>query len=294
MLDGESSLQVLRDLAVGVLVQGADASIRFANAAALDLLGLTEDELLGRSSFDPTWNVVHHDGSPFPGETHPVPVAIATRKPVTDVVMGVWRPRRKDRAWLTVAAYPRLDAAGAVVDCLCTFSDITLEHERHRIVIDRAEDLERAVAERTAALTETVSQLSREVDERAVAEARFARVTDAVPGVLLELSQRGEGWNTTFASGQAGPVLGLALTDLRRDAGQLFGRLHPDDAAVLLRRLAAGGVDRSILDLQVRVGRDGDWAWARVYAVPERGDGGLRWTAFLTDVTEAHRGRRIG
>jgi hypothetical protein len=46
----------------------------------LELLGLTEDQLLGKTSFDPEWKVIHEDGSPFPGDTHPVPVAIATAK----------------------------------------------------------------------------------------------------------------------------------------------------------------------------------------------------------------------
>jgi hypothetical protein len=36
---------------------------------------------LGKTSFDPEWKVIQ-DGSPFLGDTHPVPVAIATRKAV--------------------------------------------------------------------------------------------------------------------------------------------------------------------------------------------------------------------
>ena len=51
------------------------------NQAALDLLGLTEDQLLGKTSFDPEWNVIHEDGNPFPGDNHPVPMSIRTRKP---------------------------------------------------------------------------------------------------------------------------------------------------------------------------------------------------------------------
>jgi PAS domain-containing protein len=67
------------DMRVGVLLQGPRAEILLSNPAALELLGLTEDQLLGKTSFDPEWKVIHEDGSPFPGDTHPVPVAIATQ-----------------------------------------------------------------------------------------------------------------------------------------------------------------------------------------------------------------------
>jgi hypothetical protein len=37
----------------------------YSNPAALELLGLTEDQLLGKTSFDPEWKVIHEDGSHF-------------------------------------------------------------------------------------------------------------------------------------------------------------------------------------------------------------------------------------
>ena len=118
-------LQVIRHLTVGVVVQDDQARLRLANPAALELLGLTEAELRQRTSFDAAWNVVHEDGSPFPGETHPVPVAIATRKPVRNVVMGVHRRRTDDRVWLLVNADPALRDDGSVEEVLCSFQDIT-------------------------------------------------------------------------------------------------------------------------------------------------------------------------
>jgi PAS domain S-box-containing protein len=129
---------LIRDLQVGVLLQGPGAEIILSNRAALDLLGLTEDQLLGKRSFDPSWNVVHEDGSPFPGPDHPVPRAIATRRPVRSVIMGVFRPTTRDRAWLLVNAEPQLYDDGSIRHVICSFSDITerkrmeeaLAHER--------------------------------------------------------------------------------------------------------------------------------------------------------------------
>lgn len=81
-------------LQVGVLVQGENAEVLFANARAHELLGLTPDELGQRTSFDPAWTTVHGNGEPFPPEEHPPVVALRTGEPVADVVMGIFRPRR--------------------------------------------------------------------------------------------------------------------------------------------------------------------------------------------------------
>jgi len=110
---------------VGVLLQGPNAEILLSNPKALELLGLTQDQLLGKTSFDPKWNVIHEDGSPFPGPTHPVPQAIATRQSVREVVMGVYRPVQGDRVWLLVYAEPQLNDEGTVKQVVCTFIDIT-------------------------------------------------------------------------------------------------------------------------------------------------------------------------
>jgi PAS domain S-box-containing protein len=121
----ERTNKLIDSLRVGVLLQGPQSEILFSNKAALNMLGLTEDELYGRSSFHPEWNVIHENGSLFPGSTHPVPTAIATKKSVTNVIMGVYRPVSKDRVWLLVNAEPLLDDKGDIKEVICSFSDIT-------------------------------------------------------------------------------------------------------------------------------------------------------------------------
>jgi PAS domain S-box-containing protein len=116
---------LVRDMQVGVVLQDPKAEIVLANPKALELLGLSEDQLLGKTSYDPDWNVVHEDGAPFPGETHPVSRAIATRRPVRGVVMGVFNPRRGDRVWLSVDAEPQLNADGSPRQIVCSFTDIS-------------------------------------------------------------------------------------------------------------------------------------------------------------------------
>jgi PAS domain S-box-containing protein len=116
---------LVRDIGIGVLVQGPGAEILQCNQTALDALGLTEEQLLGRTSFDPQWNVIHEDGTPFPPDEHPVPRAIATGRSVTGMILGVYRPRTQDRVWLLVNAIVQPDRHGQVQSVICSFADIT-------------------------------------------------------------------------------------------------------------------------------------------------------------------------
>lgn len=113
------------DLQVGVILQDASAKIILSNPKALELLGLTEDQVLGRTSYDPEWNMIHEDGSPFPERDHPVSIAIATAKPVNNVVMGVYRPASRDKVWILADALPQLNDDGSVRQVVCSFIDIT-------------------------------------------------------------------------------------------------------------------------------------------------------------------------
>lgn len=117
--------QLVERMQVGVLLQGPKAEILLCNPMAVELLGLTEEQLVGKTSFDPDWNVIHEDGSPFPGEDHPVPRAIENREAVHNVVMGVYSSKRDERVWLLVDAEPQLNADGTVLQVVCTFIDIS-------------------------------------------------------------------------------------------------------------------------------------------------------------------------
>jgi two-component system cell cycle sensor histidine kinase/response regulator CckA len=127
-------------LETGVVIQDAEARIVYANPIAQDLLGLGSPELLGRSSHDGEWGVIHSDGRPMPSHEHPVPRAIAERRTIRNIVMGVWRASYGDRVWLTVSARPLLTDDGRVDRVVCTFSNITEDRElRERLHSERQE-----------------------------------------------------------------------------------------------------------------------------------------------------------
>ena len=90
----------------GVVFQDTAGYIQSANPAAERILGLSIEQLQGRTSMDPRWHTIRPDGSPFPGEDHPAMVALRTGNPVYGVVMGVKNPLLEQSVWININATP--------------------------------------------------------------------------------------------------------------------------------------------------------------------------------------------
>jgi diguanylate cyclase (GGDEF)-like protein/PAS domain S-box-containing protein len=110
----------------GIVVHARDGRIVQANARAQEILGLSVEQMMGRTSTDPPWRAVHEDGSPFPGGTHPAMVTLATGTPTRDVVMGVHKPDGT-LTWTLVNAepLPGLPGDGHGPGVVASFTDIT-------------------------------------------------------------------------------------------------------------------------------------------------------------------------
>ena len=110
----------------GVVYQDVDGKIISANLAAERVLGLTLDQLQGRTSVDPSWKAIHEDGSVFLGETHPSMVALTTGKVVENVVMGVFHPKKNTHSWININAIPQFKIGEKIpYQVFTTFKDIT-------------------------------------------------------------------------------------------------------------------------------------------------------------------------
>lgn len=110
----------------GVIYHNSQGAIISANPAAERVLGLTLDQLMGRTSVDPRWRAIHEDGSEFPGSEHPAMIALRTGKPVQGVVMGVVNPSDDSIHWIYVNAVPLFLSGSERPDQVyATFDDIT-------------------------------------------------------------------------------------------------------------------------------------------------------------------------
>jgi PAS domain S-box-containing protein len=109
----------------GIVLLDAEGGIYDCNAAAERILGLSADQIVGRTPHDPRWRAIHEDGSPFPGEMHPPMITLRTGQPCTDVVMGVHKPDGT-LTWITVNAQPLFQADGrTLAGVVASFEDIT-------------------------------------------------------------------------------------------------------------------------------------------------------------------------
>jgi two-component system CheB/CheR fusion protein len=117
---------LFQTMAQGVVYQNADGKIISANPSAEKILGLSLDQMLGRTSMDPRWKTVREDGTPLDGTDHPSMVALSTGKPVFGFVMGVFSSTSESTRWILVNATPEFQGGEEKpFQIYTTFEDIT-------------------------------------------------------------------------------------------------------------------------------------------------------------------------
>ncbi|HEY3312210.1 MAG TPA: PAS domain S-box protein, partial [Anaerolineales bacterium] len=123
----EAKYQTLFNImAQGVVYQDAKGQITAANPAAGRILGLSQDELLARSSFDPAWKAIREDGSPLPVEDQPPMLAIRTGREVTGQVLGLFQPQKGEYVWIRANSVPQFENGSSVPGMVVTtFEEIT-------------------------------------------------------------------------------------------------------------------------------------------------------------------------
>lgn len=116
----------------GIILVASDGAITACNPSAARILGLTREELTGRTTVDSRWESVHEDGTPWSHEEYPVNVARRTGVAQAGKVLGVRRPDG-GTTWILLTAVPlqRPDESSPY-EVLVSFSDITERREAER------------------------------------------------------------------------------------------------------------------------------------------------------------------
>jgi len=134
---------VIEAMHEGLVVHCRSGEIVSCNPAAERILGVSTDQLTGRTSMDPRWQAMHEDGRPFPGDTHPAMVALRTGQAQRDVVMSITRPGGA-RTLISVNAEPMWSGESTPSAVVSTFVDITPYRDaelRMRALLARVSDL---------------------------------------------------------------------------------------------------------------------------------------------------------
>jgi len=186
----------------GVLVYDGNGVIINANAAAVEILGRTVDELLSMSTQEFTLGV-SEDGSPLPRDQRPVPVVLRSREPVRKHVFRIKRPDGQQR-WLQVDAVPMLGADGSVTQVVSSFIDISERKQSEEAL--RQRDL---ILESVASAAERLLRANdweRGIDDvlRQLGKATGVSRVYIVPGYPEARSQRHE-WTAEGIPARAEP-----------------------------------------------------------------------------------------
>ncbi len=126
LLAAHEQLQtVFENMREGLVIQNKTGEITRYNPAALSILGLTADEIMGRTSVDPRWQVFKEDMSPFHRDQHPAMVALKTGKSQYAVPMGI-KKSDESFSWISINSIPLFKENSTIpYQVISTFSDVT-------------------------------------------------------------------------------------------------------------------------------------------------------------------------
>ncbi|MCX7833685.1 MAG: PAS domain S-box protein [Ignavibacteria bacterium] len=109
----------------GVVYQDSKGKIILTNQATEKILGLTMEQMLGRTSYDPRWKAIKEDGSDYPGDEHPAMIALHKGIKATGI-MGVFNPKDNQHHWILINSIPEFKNNDTKPFQVCTtFTDIT-------------------------------------------------------------------------------------------------------------------------------------------------------------------------
>jgi PAS domain S-box-containing protein len=116
---------LVRDVHVGVVLHGPDATIHFANPAALQMFGFPEAAVIGKTHEDLGFIAVDEAGCDIAPANYPVPYVLRTQRPVRNRVVGYRRPDSDGILWVYGNVTPQFDAQGQIIRVIASFADIT-------------------------------------------------------------------------------------------------------------------------------------------------------------------------
>lgn len=130
---------LLLHLETGVVVHAPDTSIVMSNPRASVLLGLTNDQMMGKVAIDSSWKFVNADGATQSLEDYPVNRIINTKQPLSNIIIGIAKSQKPTITWVMVNGFPVLNSAGEIIEIVISFDNIT-EQKNAEIELKNSEE----------------------------------------------------------------------------------------------------------------------------------------------------------
>ncbi len=143
--------ELFEALTLGIVLQDTELRIVAANPAAVRILGTPEQELVGRTTYDPRFRAQRVDGTPCPDDEHSALVALRTGQPVTGFILGVSGGDDQER-WLRVTSVPVFSGSDRPRAVYSFFEDITETRRAERALASRVRQQQAVAALQRMAL----------------------------------------------------------------------------------------------------------------------------------------------
>jgi len=144
---------LLLNLEVGIVVHAPDTSIVMNSIRAAEILGLSDEQMKGKTAVDPAWKFVNVDKMPMLLSDYPVNRIATSKKPIRNYVLGIFQPNINDITWVMVNGFPVTNQKGNITEIVISFSDITVQKKAELIINQQNEELKKLNADKNRFIT---------------------------------------------------------------------------------------------------------------------------------------------
>ncbi len=149
----EKRLRSLIDhLDSGIVVHAPDTSITQFNPRALSILGVNEDQMLGKQAMDSQWKFLDSNEETLELDSYPVNQVLNKKEALNNMTFGIIHSSHHEPTWVLVNAVPIFDRSGAVIEVISSFIDITEQTKTADELKKYHDGLEELIRERTEEL----------------------------------------------------------------------------------------------------------------------------------------------
>lgn len=131
--------KLLDNLPAGVVVHNLDSSIIYANKMALNILGLSWNQMIGKDALSQHWKFINETGKSLDIEEYPINLITKSQKPLKDLIIGIKINGLNEPKWVLVNGY--IDKQNNTDKVIITFTDVTSEYSLpFKDILDKAHD----------------------------------------------------------------------------------------------------------------------------------------------------------